>query len=197
MLVPYCGGLVGGGSSTYLLLVANLSGDEELLHGHVVHCWEVLYSVLLATFPPVLAEVLLEVDDILGNHDGVLDVGLDPLKALDALLTSVPHAPHGITDAHSLADVHCSVHEVVVDNGIQHSNVVSGKLLNAELLLICFHCGAVVGSKVVPDVACPSLDKETQVVHLIHTFRAEESGLWGGEGRRQHGEEKDSFHSEM
>ena len=31
----------------------------------------------------------------------------------------------------------------------QHPDVVSGKLLNAELLLACFHCGAVVGSKVV------------------------------------------------
>ena len=114
---------------------------------------------------------------------------------------------------------------------------------------------------------CPSTDKEAQVVHLIHTFRAEESGtrflkieirknvkevmhlintfwarikdkmyhlsrkskhihftlgtcekksrievkvileilklvpaipgLWGGEGRRQHREEKDSFHCQM
>ena len=37
-----------------------------------------------------LAEVLLEVDDILGNHDGVLDVGLNPLQALDTLLACVP-----------------------------------------------------------------------------------------------------------
>ena len=89
-------------------LVANLGGDEELLHGHVVHGWEVLHSMLLATVPPVweenkgstydgsnlcevtLAEVLLEVDDVLGNHDGVLDVGLNPLQPLDALLTCVP-----------------------------------------------------------------------------------------------------------
>jgi hypothetical protein len=37
-----------------------------------------------------VAEVLLEVDDILSNHDGVLDVHLHPLQALDALLTRVP-----------------------------------------------------------------------------------------------------------
>merc|ERR1719507_1764986 len=148
-------GLRRRGGSADLLLVANLSWDEELLHGHVVHSWEILHGMLLATFPPVLAEVLLEVDDILGNHDGVLDVGLNPLQALNALLTCVPAAPHGIADAHSLADMHCSVHEVVVNNGIQHPDVVSGKLLNAELLLACFHCGAVVGGKVVPDIVCP------------------------------------------
>merc|ERR1719507_1517418 len=172
-------GLCRRGGSADLLLVTNLSGDEELLHGHVMHRWEVLHSVFLATFPPILAEVLLEVDDILGNHDGVLDVCNCPLQALDALLTCVPAAPHGIADAHGLADMHCSVHEVVVDNCIQSPDVVSGKLLNAELLLACFHCGAVVGGEVVPDIACPSLDNEAQVVHLIHTFRAEESGLWG------------------
>ena len=37
-----------------------------------------------------MAEVLLEVDDVLGNHDRVLDVVLHPFKALDTLLTSVP-----------------------------------------------------------------------------------------------------------
>ena len=37
-----------------------------------------------------LAEVLLEVDNILCDHDGILDVGLNPLQALDALVTGVP-----------------------------------------------------------------------------------------------------------
>ena len=37
-----------------------------------------------------MAEVLFEVDDVLGDHDRVLDVVLHPFKALDALLTSVP-----------------------------------------------------------------------------------------------------------
>merc|ERR1719337_766075 len=106
-------------SSADLLLVADLSGDEELLHGHVVHGGEVLDSVLLATFPAVLAEVLLEVDNILCDHDGILDVGLNPLQALDALLAGVPSAPKSVTDTHSLTDVDCSIHKVVVDNGIQ------------------------------------------------------------------------------
>ena len=89
-----------------------------------------------------MAEVLLEVDDVLGDHDRVLDVVLHPFKALDTLLTSVPEdinqdlsfkktieklknlekkvpaAPECVTDAHSLAHVHGSVHEVVVDNGV-------------------------------------------------------------------------------
>ena len=37
-----------------------------------------------------MAEVLFEVDDVLGDHDRVLDVVLHPFKALDTLLTSVP-----------------------------------------------------------------------------------------------------------
>ena len=90
-----------------------------------------------------MAKVLLEVDDVLGDHDRVLDVVLHPFKALDTLLTSVPEkinqdlslkkikknlktkknnqvpaAPECVTDAHSLAHVHGSVHEVVVDNGV-------------------------------------------------------------------------------
>ena len=36
------------------------------------------------------AVILLEVDDILGNHDWVFNVSLNPLKALDALVTGVP-----------------------------------------------------------------------------------------------------------
>ena len=37
----------------WVYLVADLSGDEELLHGHVVHRREVLDGVLLATLPSV------------------------------------------------------------------------------------------------------------------------------------------------
>ena len=36
------------------------------------------------------AVVLLEVDDILGNHDWVFNVSFNPLQALDALVTGVP-----------------------------------------------------------------------------------------------------------
>ena len=95
------------------------------------------------------------------------------------------------------------------NHSYQHSNVVSGKLLNTEILLCCLNCWAIVGCQVVlikgitniwllklfsgsensdlmfvlklwcvlgyPDVMCPSTDKEAQVVHFIHTFRAEES----------------------
>ena len=36
------------------------------------------------------AVVLLEIDDKLGNHDWIFNVSLNPLKALNALVTSVP-----------------------------------------------------------------------------------------------------------
>ena len=36
------------------------------------------------------AEVLLKIDNVLGDHDGILNVGLNPLQALDALVTGVP-----------------------------------------------------------------------------------------------------------
>ena len=36
------------------------------------------------------AVVLLKVDNVLSNHDRVLDVRLHPLKALDALVAGVP-----------------------------------------------------------------------------------------------------------
>ena len=88
-----------------------------------------------------MAKVLLEVDDVLGDHDRVLDVRLHPLQALDALVASVPetvsqqwtnflHDFHkkfltqishslleGITGASSLTNMDCSVHKVVIDNG--------------------------------------------------------------------------------
>ena len=84
-------------------------GDEELLHGHHVHGGKVLDHYPLALLlvvvvvaceqrssmvfeqnPLTQAEVLLEVDDVLGDHDRVLDVVLHPFKTLDTLLTSVP-----------------------------------------------------------------------------------------------------------
>ena len=36
------------------------------------------------------AVVLLKVDNVLSNHDRVLDVGLHPFKALDTLVAGVP-----------------------------------------------------------------------------------------------------------
>ena len=36
------------------------------------------------------AVVLLKVDNVLSNHDRVLDVRLHPFKALDALVAGVP-----------------------------------------------------------------------------------------------------------
>ena len=81
--------------STDGLAHADLSGDEELLHGHRVHVREVLHYQLLAVVPVAQAEVLLEVDPELCDHDGVLQVSLNPVKTLDALVTSVPEEEKG------------------------------------------------------------------------------------------------------
>ena len=76
-------------SSADWFLVADLGGDEELLHGHGVHSGEVHGNVLVAVAHVIGAEVLLEVDHELGCHDGVLQVALHPLQALYTLVTSV------------------------------------------------------------------------------------------------------------
>ena len=74
-----------------------------------MHVWEVLHHELLAVIPVAWekeefsnryisrkswylteAVVLLEIDGVLGDHDGVLDVSLHPFQALDALVASVP-----------------------------------------------------------------------------------------------------------
>merc|ERR1719234_1762921 len=72
---------------------ADLSGDEELLHGHHVHVSKVLnhkpLALVLVMMTSAQAVVLLKIDDVLGNHDRVLNVSLDPFKALNALVTSV------------------------------------------------------------------------------------------------------------
>ena len=87
----------------------HLCRDEELLHGHHVHGGKVLDHYPLALLlvvvvvaceqrsslvfeqnPLTEAKVLLEVDDVLGDHDRVLDVRLHPLQTLDALVASVP-----------------------------------------------------------------------------------------------------------
>ena len=87
------------------------------------------------------AEVLLEIDDILSNHDRIFNVGLNPFQALDALVTSVPgmrsisiekekltrrrelreilesHSLLGsVTGAPSLANMDGSIHKVVLNN---------------------------------------------------------------------------------
>ena len=80
----------GGASSADWLVVADLSRDEELLHGHVVKEREVTDRPLLAVGPLRDTEVLLQVDGELCHHDGVLHVSLHPLKALHALLAGVP-----------------------------------------------------------------------------------------------------------
>merc|ERR1712172_405712 len=116
-------------SSTDRFAHADLGGDEELLHGHHVHVGEVLHhkplALVLVVVTSAHAEVLLEIDDVLCNHDRILNVRLDPLKALDALVASV--LLESVTGTSSLANMDGSVHKVVLNNSKQHANVVSGQ----------------------------------------------------------------------
>merc|ERR1711928_87582 len=81
------------GGSTHWLVHTDLCWDEELLHGHHVHVGEVLDHKPLALVQVVVtstnAVVLLKVHNVLRNHDRVLDVRLNPLKALDTLVAGV------------------------------------------------------------------------------------------------------------
>ena len=92
------------------------------------------------------AEVLLEIDDILSNHDRIFNVSLNLFQALYALVTSVPgmrsisiekekltrrrelreifdlklesHSlPSSIAGTPSLANMDGSIHKVVLNNG--------------------------------------------------------------------------------
>merc|ERR1711971_297539 len=89
---------------------ANLSGDEELLHGHRVHVGKMLnhkpLALVLVVVTSAHAEVLLEIDDVLSDHEWVLNVGLDPFKALDALVASV--LLDSVTGTSSLANMDSS-----------------------------------------------------------------------------------------
>ena len=51
-----------------------------------------LFEIKMMRLKKILtnAVVLLKVDNVLSNHDRVLDVRLHPLQALDALVASVP-----------------------------------------------------------------------------------------------------------
>merc|ERR1719219_1213036 len=135
----------GGVSTTDGLLHADLGRDEELLHGHCVHVREVLRHQLLAVIPVAEAVVLLEIDGELCDHDWILDVGLDPFQALDALVAGVLLC--SFADSSCLTNMKCSIDKVVLNNGIQHANVVSGERLSAKVLVVAK--GWTVG---VPDV---------------------------------------------
>ena len=110
----------------------------------------------------------------------------------------------------------CALNKLLTVFSHQHSNVVSGELLDTEVLLTFFYGWAVVGGQVVlmdavldwetfcqkigvmnlchtnttliqcsaihwfnvfhyPDVMRSSTNKESQVVHLVNAFRAQES----------------------
>merc|ERR1719234_2296382 len=183
-------------SSTDGLTHKDLSRDEELLHGHHVHVDKMLnhkpLALVLVVVTSAQAEVLLKIDDVLSNHDGILNVSLDPLKALDALVTSV--LLESVTSTSSLANMDGSVHKVVLNNSKEHANVVSGQGVLTPTLV--FPKGwAVVSSDVVMDWHSPHLDHPAELVHLINTLGTGEPCIWSSQGScNEEGEEKHCLH---
>merc|ERR1711971_1197178 len=183
-------------SSTDGLAHADLGGDEELLHGHHVHVGKVLHhkplALVLVVVTSAEAEVLLEIDGVLRIHDRVLNIGLDPLKALDALVASV--LLDSVTGTSSLANMDSSVHKVVLDNSKEHSNVVSGQGVLTPALVFS-KGGAVVSSNVVMDWHSSHLDHPAKLVHLINTLGAGKPCIWSSQGScNEEGEEKHCLH---
>jgi len=158
----------GGASSAHWLLHADLCGDEELLHGHGVHAGEVLLHQLLAVVPVAQAEVLLQVDPELCDHDWVFQVSLHPLQALDALVASVLS---GVAGASSLANMKGSINKPVLNNGEEHADVVLGEGVLAEVLSCSgVQCGAVVVADVVVDRDRPHFHHCGKSMHLTDAF---------------------------
>ena len=86
------GGVVGvmGCSTSDESIVTDICWNHELLHDHDVHGAEVLGHGGDTVRHVVLAPGLLQEEGGLGLEDGVLQVGLDPLHALNTLVTREP-----------------------------------------------------------------------------------------------------------
>merc|ERR1711990_957041 len=90
-----------------------------------------------------------------------------------------------------------SVHKVMLNNGKQHANVVSGKGLLAPTLFFP-KSWAVVSSDIVMDWHCPHLHHPTKLVHLIDPLRTGEPCFWSCQGScSKEREEKHRLHSEI
>ena len=81
---------VMGCSTSDKSIVTDICGNHERLHDHDMHGAEVLGHVLDTVGHVVLAPRLLQEEGGLGLEDGVLHVGLDPLHALNTLVTREP-----------------------------------------------------------------------------------------------------------
>merc|ERR550539_2378131 len=69
-------------SSANRLVVANLTRNHELLHGHLMHGPEVHSHSVLAIIPLLQAEVLTKENSHFGNHDWILQVSFHPKQTL-------------------------------------------------------------------------------------------------------------------
>merc|ERR1719510_2208753 len=190
--------LLGGfGSTTGLSkLVADFLGFPESLHHHGVHWRPVFLDGINTSVGVTNTEVSLQVESVLGYPERVSKVGSDNLHALNALLAGERVRlgddvvlGHG-TEVPGLADVLGTVHEEVLDDHEQGSNVVPGQVVLA-LLLVALQAGAVVGGEVGHDIGRGLLDEESQGVHLSDTLLAVQSGAKAGnrqqEDELQHG----------
>ena len=93
---------------------------------------------------------------------------------------------HG-AEVPGLADVLGSVHEEMLNNGVQHHDVVLGQVVLA-LLLVTLQAGAVVLGEVGHDFRRSLLDQVAQTVHLIDALLAVQGRAHAGNG-----EEKDDL----
>merc|ERR1711878_155360 len=132
-----------GAATGRVVDVTDLLRDEELLHGHLVHGGEVSLNHVNAVMIIVAdTEVLLEVDNILCDPERVIHVCAHPLHAFHTLragerpgLLVIHESGHilGLADAPGHADVDGPVHEVVVDDHLEHRDVVVGQVLDAHV----------------------------------------------------------------
>merc|ERR1712080_722493 len=110
-------------------------------------------------------EALFQIHHHLVDHDFILKISFDIFKSVDALVAGVP--PIGLTLHHCLANVDGSIHDKVVDNSVQHADIVPGLVLWARWVS---GGGAVVGHEVVVDVFSSVLHHPSQLMHLMDAF---------------------------
>merc|ERR1711922_67842 len=125
-------------SLTDLLFLADLLGDEELGHGHVVHGGEVHSNSPVTHLHVRQAEVRLQVDNHVVNHKLVQHPSGNELKSFDALIAAqLLGLKHGglvtlcRSGHHHLAHVDGSINNKVVNNNAQQSGVVGIDVMGA------------------------------------------------------------------
>ena len=161
-------------SGAHWLLLANVIGDEKLLHGHPVHGGEPLHDLSGALVLVRVTVVLLQVDGELSDFHVIEEILCHKIQASLALLTGVPWclAPDP-ADAHQLADVGGTIDDKMVDDGKNHLGIVFCHVVGT---IIALSCGAKLLNQVLSDIRGVRLHIPSKVVHLIDAFGTGE--LW-------------------